>query len=427
MKWWVALLAVLILMVFGAIGMFYVRTYVEKRPHGIILLVANGLDLSLLQKARQKALARGQALQMDRLDHLAVCEVKGYDQLVPDEAAASTALASGKRVRDGLVGVTMQGQRLDTLIYAAQRSGRATGLVTTSDLTMPTPLAFYGQNSPARDIPHQAAAELIDSGGLQVILGGGSDHFQPAHVLNENGRRDGRNLLREVELSGYEQVRTTQELERIATWRTRRLFGVFAPGSFTFTSLRSGTTSLPTLAMMTRQAIRCLQYNLGGYFLVVEHGLVAAAARHNWTELALNEVAAFDSAVQTALEYSGNKSLVIVTNNFSLGALDSSRDELLSRNAQPDSKAIPRYEWLTGPGAIPLAPSDKQLIQSRVRSGLYTAKLTEPTTPTSAIRFAPVAEVTTAPAWLGARGLRAERFAGFYNNSDLYDLIREVD
>jgi alkaline phosphatase len=422
MKWWVALLAVLILMVFGAISMFYVRTYVEKRPHGIILLVANGLDLSLLQKARQQALARGQTLQMDRLDHLAVCEVKGYDQLLPDEAAASTA-----RVRDGLVGVTTQGQRLDTLIYAAQRSGRATGLVSTSDLTMPTPLAFYGQNSPARDIPTEAAAELIDSGGLQVILGGGSDHFQPANVLNENGRRDGRNLLNEVEPRGYEQVRTTQELERVATWRTRRLFGVFAPSSFTFTSLRSGTTSLPTLAMMTRQAIRCLQYSLGGYFLVVEHGLVAAAARHNWTELALNEVAAFDSAVQTALEYSGNKSLVIVTNNFSLGALDSSRDELLTLNAQPAAKTIPRYEWLTGPGAAPVAASDKLLVQSRIRSGLYTTKKSEPSTPATALRFTPVAEVTTAPAWLGARGLRAERFAGFYSNSDLFDLIREIE
>jgi alkaline phosphatase len=405
MKWWVGLLAVLILMVFGAIGMFYVRTYVEKRPHGIILLVANGLDLTLLQKARQQALARGQTLQMDRLTHLAICEVKGYDQLVPDEAAASTALASGKRVRDGLVGVTIQGQRLDTLIYAAQRAGRATGLVTTSDLTMPTPLAFYGQNSPARDVPHQAAAELIDSGGLQVILGGGSANFQPAHVLNENGRRDGRNLLNEVDQRGYEQVRTAQELERVAAWRTRRLFGVFAPASFTFTSLRSGTTSLPTLATMTRQAIRCLQYSLGGYFLVVEHGLVAAAARHNWTDLALNEVAAFDSAVQTALEYGGNKSLVLVTNNFSLGALDSSRDELLARNAEGIGTTIPRYEWLTGPGASAVTPADKLVVQQRIRSGLYTIKKTEATTPTPAVRFAPLAEVTTAPEDCAGNGL----------------------
>ena len=110
--------------------MVYVHTYVEPKPHGIILFVVNGLDQALLQKARQQSEARGAMLHIDQLNKIASLEVKGFGQLVPDEAAASTALASGRRVQNGYFGRNASDQRLDTLIYAAQRAGRATGLVT---------------------------------------------------------------------------------------------------------------------------------------------------------------------------------------------------------------------------------------------------------------------------------------------------------
>ena len=48
---------------------------------------------------------------------------------------------------------------------------------------------------------------------------------------------------------------------------------------------------------MTRVAISSLNYNIGGYFLVVEHGLVARAAEQNFGKLAVNEVAAVDEAI----------------------------------------------------------------------------------------------------------------------------------
>jgi alkaline phosphatase len=70
---------------------------------------------------------------------------------------------------------------------------------------------------------------------------------------------------------------------------------------------------------MTRVAVSGLNKNINGYFLVVEHGLVARAAGQNGGTLTANEVGEVDEAIQTAVAYAGPDALVLVTNNYSLG------------------------------------------------------------------------------------------------------------
>ncbi len=425
MKWWVLLLAMLVLLVFGTLSFVYVQKFVHHKPHGIILFVANGLDLNLLQKARQQALARGTSMQIDRLNEIASLEVKGVGQPLPDEAAASTALATGTRVHNGFFGENALGQRLDTLIYAAQAAGRATGLVTTSELTMPTPASFYGHGKGLPGEELQNAADLVDSGKINVVLGGGGEYFVPADVLNEHGRRDSRNLFSDAEKMGYKSVRNTQDLEQVPVWR-QRIFGLFAQQQFIFSSLRDQRTIMPTLSVMTRQAIRSLQYNYGGYFLVVEHGLVATAAKNNWTQPALDEVAELDSAIGTALDYAGTNALVIVTNNYNLSAMESYRDSI--QVYPPAPGAIPQvtYEWLSGPGGIPLTPEDKAWLQEAYQSGKFSSVRGDLTNPGLAVYFSQQAQLTTAPAWLASRGPGSIQLAGFLNNTDLYIILKGV-
>ena len=48
---------------------------------------------------------------------------------------------------------------------------------------------------------------------------------------------------------------------------------------------------------------------------------MARAAEQNFGKLAVNEVAEVDEAIQSAVEYAGPDALVMVTNNYSLGAV----------------------------------------------------------------------------------------------------------
>ncbi|SDT92544.1 alkaline phosphatase [Verrucomicrobium sp. GAS474] len=444
MKWWVGLLALLLILFFGLIGVFYVRTFVAHRADGIIVIVANGLDSSLLNKARHQAAARGQTLNIDALSNVAIVDVQGLDQPVPDEASASTALASGRRVRNGLVGVTADATHLDSLIYAAQKAGRSTGLVTNRELTRATPLAFYGRTPGQPAYEARSAAELIDTSGIDVILGGGADYFTPATLANERGRTDGRDLVADAAGKGYTLVRTGADLDRIPTWRTRQLLGLFAPGDFTFGPFHRGATTEPSLSSMAATAIKCLQYNVSGYLLVIEDGLIGKAARNNWTDVALDEVFALDAAVGTTRSYAGKQALILVTSNFSLGSLDTAREDLalppppvpaataagaLVPPAVPTSETVEQgsgYEWLAGPGGVPKTDADKAWLRAQYASGLFSPNPADLHHPAPAVRFARHADLTAGPAWIAAGGVGAERFSGFIPNEKIFSLVQDL-
>ena len=446
MKWWVGLLALLLILFFGLIGVFYVRTFVAHRADGIIVIVANGLDSSLLNKARHQAAARGQTLNIDELSSVAILDVQGLEQPVPDEASASTALACGRRVRNGLVGVTADATHLDTLIYAAQNAGRSTGLVTNRELTRPTPLAFYGRTPGQPAYEARSAAELIDTSEIDVILGGGADYFSPATLANERGRTDGRDLIVDAAGKGYTVVRTADDLDRVPTWRTRQLLGLFAPGDFTFAPFHRGATTEPSLSSMSATAIKCLQYNVSGYLLVIEDGLIGKAARHNWTDVALDEVFALDAAVGTVRSYAGKQALVLVTSNFNLGSLDTAREDLAPAPLPPagplglgagvpppptnfDSEPVEAgsgYEWLTGPGGVPRTEADRAWLRAQYASGLFSPNPADPHHPAPAVRFARHADLTAGPAWLAAGGVGAQNFAGFLSNEKVFSLVQDL-
>lgn len=461
MNWRVRFLALVVLFFFGAFAFFYYKAFVKKRSHGVILFVANGLDLTTLNRARQQSeAARSQAkndiwmqpaghqpptqnhiLNLEGLPKIAILNVQGLGQPVADEAAASTALACGKRVKNGLVGCNSLDQMLPSIIYAAQGAKRATGLISTSSLVDQTPVAFYTYMRDPRE-KYRAAAALVDSAHIDVVMGGGSDYFTPVSVVNELGRFDGRDLAQDAERKGYTMVRTNDDLRKIPLWRTRQIFGLFAPQSFYFSGASRRDPQQPSLSDMTRTAIQCLQYNINGYFLVVEHGLIGAAARQNMTDLAVNETVALDQAIETAIHYAGPDALIIVTNNYSLGAI-------ADPTALPEVPALPGATpnlrkswtkvaaakapvvestpmWFNGPGGPRTTAAQNAWYKQRVAVGAFSTNSASIFAPDEAVQFATEAVPTAAPAWMASRGFGSNQLTGFLSNTDLYYILQEL-
>jgi hypothetical protein len=353
---------------------------------------------------------------------------------MPDEGADATALACGQRVDNGNVALNSRNEALRSILYAAEQARRATGLVTTSSLVRPTPVAFYSHNAAVPE-PFRNAQDLVYS-NIDVVLGGGSRYFLPAGIANEEGRPDKRNLFDEAKAQGYAVVRTRDEMNQISTWRTRQIFGVFAPGDFYFASLRPDGSTQPSLAEMTRLAISTLNYSINGYFLVVEHGLVARASEQNLGKLAINEVAEVDDAIDSAVAYAGPDALVVVTNSYSLGALaplpvagaaETLPPDPVTRGrpvAGPPAPVVPTA-WIAGPGGPPATQAQRDWLRQRYDLGWYNAAAPGLLQPQPAFRFQTRALPLASPAWLMSRGEGALQLRGVFNNTDLYDLLDE--
>lgn len=293
MNWRVRLVSLLILVLFGGFAFSYFRFYVAPKKHGIILFVvpqASPQLLALAEYETQGFYALSFADKMALVNH--------RDD--GDYASVMTHLASGTAGMPGQLGLDMEGQRLDTLLYQAQKAGRNVGVVSSTLLTSTGIAAFFAHVHDAND-EDKIALQLFDSTKIDVLMGGSSKAFNPMFNVEK------RNLLQEAELEGYQVLHDSKELENMQAWMPGKILGIFERNEWMPDELLSAQ---PPLKDLTRRAIQKLQYNLGGYFLVIEHGRVAEASVH--PEKTVQEIAALDEAVRTALDYGGKKTLVMV-------------------------------------------------------------------------------------------------------------------
>src|SRR5207249_11905982 len=229
---------------------------------------------------------------------------------------------------------------------------RAISLATDTKHTAPTSDSFYA-HPPEPIAGNKIAAEFVDRGNIDIAMGGGAAQFLP--ITKGGSRQDNRDLLLELRGNGFDIVRTRTELETIPAWRRPKLFGVFDNGDLAFTNQLEQRNQQPSLSDMVRRAIQLLQYNTGGYFLVVDAGLMRKAAQENNGERTLSQTVELDRAVGIARTYGGPKSTIIECGDVAMGGLSlngfpfrkDSGIALLGFN----SAGQPWITWATGPHA----------------------------------------------------------------------------
>ena len=344
------LLALFCLLAFAGLGVLYFQHWVIRKPFGIILFIGEGLAPGRLAPTRAYAGGAGTHLGLDSMPHVALLTNYSKDFAAPDQAAAATAIATGVRVANRAIAINGDGKPLRTIIELAREYGRATGLVTDAKLTDPTSAAFYAHPADPYDV-EKIAAEFVDGGKIDIAMGGGAGQFLPATKRGE--RQDGRDLLLELRGNGFDIVRTRAELEAVPAWRRPKLFGAFNNAELAFVNQVEERNQQPSLSDMVRRAIELLQYNAGGYLLVIDAGLMRKAAQENNAERTLGQTIELDHAVTVARNYAGARSTIIVCGDVAIGGMNlngfpfrqDSAIALLGLN----SAGQPWITWATGP------------------------------------------------------------------------------
>jgi alkaline phosphatase len=349
-KWRNQLLALFCLLAFAGLGVVYFQHWVARKPFGIILFIGEGLAPGRLAATRAYAGGADAHLNIDSMNHAALLTNYSKDFAVADQAAAATAIATGVRVNNRAIAINGDGKPIKSLIELAREHGRATGLVSDVKLTDPTSAAFYAHPVDPNNV-ESIAAEFVDGGKIDIAMGGGAAQFLPETKGGE--RQDGRDLLLELRRNGFDIVRTRAELEAIPAWRRPKLFGAFSNVEFAFTNQPKERSEQPSLSDMVRRAIELLQYNAGGYLLIVDAGLMRKAAQENNAERTLGQTVELDHAVAVARNYAGPGSTIIVCGDVAIGGMNlngfpfrqDSGIALLGLN----SAGQPWITWATGP------------------------------------------------------------------------------
>ncbi len=283
----------------------------DTKVKNIILMIGDGMGLAQMNTARIYRYGANEFLHIERMPYTGLLHTHSADNLITDSAAGATALATGIKTKNGMIGMTPDTLAAATILEKAREMGKSTGLVSTSSITHATPACFATHIDYRRKEP--AIAEQLVASGTDVMLGAGTYFFLPKDSTGSK-REDNRNLLLEAKEAGYDVVHTRKAL---AGTQAQKVLGLFAP------DFLKNEQPEPSLAELTVRAIELLNRNEKGFFLMVEGSQIDWAAHDNQLDYMIKETISFDDAVQKALEFAlkDQHTLVIVTADHETGGL----------------------------------------------------------------------------------------------------------
>jgi len=282
-----------------------------------------------------------------------------------DSAASATALATGKKTYNNAINWSNRNQPLrgQTIAEIAKSAGKSVGVVTTVPWSHATPAALGGAHNVTRNDYVGIAKEMLNAPYLDVIMGAGHPDFNddgaPRTKKQEykyvGGATTWLKLTSGTHPAGWKLVASKADFEALATGPTPHKVLGTAQVAATLQQGRSkaavaakaakeaaaGKTvekpaekpfsrpfnrNVPTLAVISRAAINCLDKNPEGFYLMIEGGAVDWANHANQSGRMIEEQIDFLKAVEAVVDWveknsSWDDTLLILTADHETGLI----------------------------------------------------------------------------------------------------------
>ncbi len=311
----------------------------------VILFIGDGMGPTVLTATRLYKVGEEGNLEMMKLARSARIKTFSNDAQTTDSAPSMAAYTTGIKMNNEVIAMSSDtkavapgknvngnkginnctsdnGKPVPTILELAKAAGKSVGAVTTTELTHATPAATYSHIC-HRDAAYAIAEQAVPGGagfntalgdGVDVLMGGGANHWTPYNsTSNKGGRADGRDLTAELTAQGYHYVTTKDELSGVNSGKVLGLFSAKSHLDYELDRVAKGAASTqPSLSEMTAKAIDLLSQNSQGYFLMVEGGRIDHALHGTNAKRSLTDAVALDEAVKTALGKVDLKDTLIV-------------------------------------------------------------------------------------------------------------------
>ena len=234
-------------------------------------------------------------------------------------------------------------------------------------MTHATPAAFAASVA-SRGKEDAIALQYLER-GVDVILGGGSKHFDGAK------RGDKIDLAGRYQAEGYERMESREQLISRSGELPKRLLGTFWSSHLPYSIDRKNDSKIanqvPTIGEMMRSALAILEQNPEGFLLQVEGGRVDHAGHGNDVGAIVHDQMAFDECIAIARAYTREnpETLVIVTTDHGCGGCQ--------LNGMGGSYADTDKTFFPGVDAIGSSYEHLQRVQKELTADQFAEKVAE--------------------------------------------------
>ncbi len=273
----------------------------KPEVRNVIFMIGDGMGPAQVYAGLTR---NGGHLTLEEFPFVGLVKTYSANRYITDSAAGGTALATGKKTNNGMIGMTPDTVAVTSSLMEAEKAGMATGIVVTSPVTHATPAAFYAHR-PSREMYEDIALDLEQS-GIDVFIGGGRAHFEK--------RSDSVDVAARMRGAGYRIVYSEEELAAVQGGRVGALLADI--------DMPRASERGDYLPRAVGKAISLLSVGKG-FFLMVEGSQIDYRCHDNESVPMAEEVVDFDRAVKVALDFAkqDGHTLVVVTADHETGGV----------------------------------------------------------------------------------------------------------
>ena len=294
------------------------------KAKNVILMIGDGMGPEQINAG---ALFKDGHLNMQRFPYKTTVETRSDSAVITDSAAAATAIATGVRTTNGIVG-KFEGEDLTTIVDIAAGLGKRTGVIATEELYGATPMGFSGHADARGD-----SVSLLKSASTNSNV-----NFFASSVISKGD-------IGYFTDAGYKEVRVVDDISEETSDKVIGSYNI-NPTAESMSS-RGSITSFDRLVT---EALEYLSQDEDGFFLMAEGSHIDHGGHNNDIAYMLEELISFDEAVGAVLEWAKDRddTVVIVTADHETGGLQllrgATHEDIV--NAYIGEKGA--YSWTSG-------------------------------------------------------------------------------
>ena len=280
-----------------------------KAPKYIFYFIGDGMGLKPVQMAQaynHTVLSNPAPLLMLQFPSIGYATTYSADQPITDSAAAGTALATGHKTNNGMLGLAPDSTQLTSIAAQLQRRGYGIAIATSVAPDDATPGAFYAH------VPHRSMfypiTEQMAHSGYDFFAGGRLRGAAP------QGKPDVRTLLSQ---SGYTIVNGPQEWEQKKDADKIILLNDPRHDNDDIAFAVDSVSYSLTLPYITQASLQHMQrVSPDRFFIMIEAGTIDHAMHNKRPEAAIQEVLGLDRSLRIAYDFylkHKDETLIVIT------------------------------------------------------------------------------------------------------------------
>lgn len=294
-----------------------------KKPKNIILLIGDGMGMGQISAGTY---ANGNKSNLEKFPVVGIHKPHSGVQLITDSAAAATSFACGVKTYNGAIGVGLDSLPVQTILEEAEEKGLKTGLIATSTIVHATPASFISHNVYRKN--YEEIAEDFLKTDIDFFAGGGKKYF-------DRRDKDERDLTAELTAKGYTVENYLKEVHEIRIpLETADKFAYFTADEDPL-PVHQGRDYLEAISM---NGINFLKQRSGdeGFFIMIESSQIDWGGHANNSDWIIDEFKEFNALIGKVLKWAeeDGETLVVLTADHETGGytiqVDSKMDDMIT-------------------------------------------------------------------------------------------------